>query len=39
MDVSISRKMIAVASSDMAINIFHMETFSVISNCVVANEF
>jgi hypothetical protein len=38
MDVSTSRRMIAVASSDMAVNIFHMDTFAVISNCIVANE-
>jgi hypothetical protein len=38
MDVSTSRRMIAVASSDMAVNIFHMDTFSVISNRIVANE-
>lgn len=31
MDVSHSRRMIAVASSDMAVNIFHMDTFAVIS--------
>ena len=30
MDVSHSRRMIAVASSDMAVNIFHMDTFAVL---------
>ena len=29
MDVSINKKMIGVASSDMGINIFHMDNFSV----------
>ena len=30
MDVSHSKRMIAVATSDMAVNIFHMDTFAVL---------
>jgi hypothetical protein len=29
MDVSSSRRMVAIATSDMGINIFHMDTFAV----------